>query len=335
MGQRTTQGTALVADVMYLHPLTRACTLMVLSAWLTVGLANAKASELFAHDDRYLELSISPDFTEETRLEVSRWAQFLANSLLQAYGRWPQQHWRINVAPASAVADDPIPWAQVVRGTITTVEFYVSPQSTTERLKRAWTGYHEMGHLLIPYRGWGDLWFSEGLASYYQNLLQARAGTISEREMWQRIHDGLQRGTRDTGFSDQPLHAVSDAMHNRGGFMRVYWSGARYFLELDVRLRRQSGGRLNLDLALQRLNDCCANRKLAARDIARLLDEHNDVVLFQPLYERTRESLAVAPADKLFASLGINVADGTVSLQPSGPGARLRREIATARALPF
>ena len=309
--------------------------LLAASLWFTAATATASTSELLAHDDRYLELSISPDFTEETRLEVSRWAQFLANSLLQAYGRWPQQHWRINVAPASAIADDPIPWAQVVRSTITTVEFYVSPQSTTDRLKRAWTGYHEMGHLLIPYRGWGDLWFSEGLASYYQNLLQARAGIISEREMWQRIYDGLQRGINDTAFDEQPLHAVSDALHSRGGFMRVYWSGARYFLESDVRLRQQSSGRLNLDLALQRLNDCCAHRKLSAPEIARLLDEHSEVILFQPLFNKTRQSFAVAPVDKLFDSLGINVTDGRVTLQPSGPGARLRREIATARALPF
>ena len=295
----------------------------------------AQSHQIIHQDDRYLELVISDDFAQDTRLEIGHWARFLSESLLQAYGRWPQTHWRMTVAPASAAADDPIPWAQVVRGDVTSVEFYVSPQSTSTRLKSAWTGYHEMGHLLIPYRGWGDLWFSEGLASYYQNLLQARIGIISEREMWQRLYDGFQRGINDTAMHEEPLHVASDALYSKGGFMRVYWSGARYFLELDVRLRSQSAGRLNLDTALQHLNDCCANQKLSVKSIVRQLDQLNEVVLFRPLYDEVRGSHSVMPFETLFDSLGINVDNGTVTLQPAGPGAELRRNIARARALPF
>lgn len=294
----------------------------------------ASESAFIEQDNRYLERVISPDFAPQTRTTIDEWVRFLSQSLLQVYGRWPRQHWRILVAPASASADDPIPWAQVIRSDINTVEFFISPQSTKERLIRAWTGYHELGHLLIPYRGWGDLWFSEGLATYYQNILQARMGLLSERQMWQNIYGGLRRGMADTQHADLPLKQVSANLHTQGGFMRAYWSGARYFLEMDIRLRRQSGGALSLDIALEKLNRCCADDTLSALQIVHKLDSLNQLTLFEPLYHRTREYTDIAPFETLFASLGITVTDGNVALQPVGPGADLRRQIAKKRTLP-
>lgn len=311
------------------------CLLLVLAAAAPLQVQAQAHSRLFQQDDRFLELVISPAFDAQTQAHISDWAQFLSQSLLQVYGRWPRHHWRMTVEPASASADDPIPWAQVIRGDLNTVNFYISPQSTTQRLNQAWTGYHELGHLLIPYRGWGDLWFSEGLATYYQNILQLRMGILSEREAWQRIHDGLMRGMGDSTRQDQPLQVVSDDLHRHGGFMRVYWSGARYFLELDVRLRRQSGGRLSLDTALDRLNRCCAEETLSVPQIIARLDRLNEVILFQLQYEKTVNSRTIAPFDTLFASLGITLADGRVVLQQVGAGAQLRRQIAKKHTLPL
>ena len=77
------------------------------------------------------------------------------------------------------------------------VEFFTATQATTDSLQRAWTGYHELAHLLIPYQGWGGAWFSEGLASYYQNILQARVGILTEQQMWQKLYEGFQRGRGD------------------------------------------------------------------------------------------------------------------------------------------
>jgi hypothetical protein len=70
------------------------------------------------------------------------------------------------VAPASARGADPVPWGRIHRGPIDKVELYTAPRAQFDKLMRASTGYHELAHLLIPYRGWGDVWFSEGLASY-------------------------------------------------------------------------------------------------------------------------------------------------------------------------
>jgi hypothetical protein len=63
------------------------------------------------------------------------------------------------------------------------------------------------------------------------------------------------------------------------------------------------------------------------------LDVLNGVLLFQPLYQENRRSTSIPSAKALFASLGIDVIDGTVRLQQAGPGARLRRGIAQPQPL--
>ena len=115
--------------------------------------------------------------------------------------------------------------------------------------------------------------------------------------------------------------------------MRVYWSGAWYFLTIDIRLRQQSGGKTTLDLALKNLNNCCADEQLSAAQMVRKLDDMNKVLLFQPLYEQVRTLRQMPSFEKMFASLGISVVDGTVQLQQAGPGARLRQQVTKRKGL--
>ncbi|MEM9256221.1 MAG: hypothetical protein AAGA91_12295 [Pseudomonadota bacterium] len=281
-------------------------------------------------DSRSVQVDISDEFSEFATETIETWLIFLSKSLDQAYGEWPQRSWRYVVRPASAHGADPIPWAQVRRDEVNIVEFYISPDTSLEILKRSWTGYHEAAHLLIPYRGWGDTWFSEGLATYYQNLLQARMGLLDERGMWQKIHDGLVRGREDTRFDGESLWEVSAAMRQRGGFMRVYWTGVWYFLNIDVRLRRQSDGKVSLDSALRSLNDCCGNQPMSVPAMVARLDELNQLALFEPSYQRARNLTTMPDWANLFASLGITVTNGRVSLQTEGPGATLRKGISSA-----
>ncbi len=280
---------------------------------------------------RRLAVEFSDSIDSAARSELLAWIRSIATSLGQVYGRWPRDQQQITVTPASFAGDDPIPWAEVHRGEVDRVEFFVAPDATASRLARAWTGYHELAHLLIPYRGWGDAWFSEGLASYYQNLMQARAGVLTEQAMWQHLYDGFQRGLAEQEFDGSTLQSVSDNMRQDGGFMRVYWSGAWYFLAADTRLRLQSRGEQTLDGALEKLNRCCADLTLSVPEMVDRLDALNRVVLFRPLYDELAASTGVPAFDALFASLGIRVASGRVTLQAVGPGAEIRRQMTAPR----
>ena len=284
-------------------------------------------------DGRQLELLISAGVPVQTQDKLVVWIDFLADALRQVYGHWPRQRWQVSITPASGNADDPLPWAQVHRGEIDRVEFFAVTATPLDDLKQAWTGYHELAHLLIPYRGWGDAWFSEGLASYYQNILRVRAVVITEQQLWQKLHEGFQRGLADKRFDGQPLDAVSAGLRDKGGFMRVYWSGAWYFLVADTRLRLQSGGSRGLDQALAELNRCCANQQLSVVEMVDLLDELNRLALFRPLYEEVAGSTRVPEYAAIFASMGIDIIDGQVYLQQQGPGTRLRRQLVSGPAL--
>lgn len=117
--------------------------------------------------------------------------------------------------------------------------------------------------------------------------------------------------------------------------MRVYWSGAWYFLAADVSLRQQSAGRRNLDQALEKLNHCCADRKMSVVEMVKKLDELNGLVLFYPLYLKTIDSTRVPEFEQIFTSLGVSIEDkNQVNLQELGPGASLRRQISNPKSRP-
>ena len=291
------------------------------------------SGHLLERGGRKLEVQISTEYDPAMQQGLRQWIEFISDALLQVYGYWPRENWLITVAPVSGASDDPIPWAQVHRDDVDSVEFFTNGKATTDELKQAWTGYHELAHLLIPYRGWGDAWFSEGLASYYQNILQARVGILTEQEMWQKLYEGYQRGLADTKFEGRELRVVSDKLRQDGGFMRVYWSGAWYFMVADARLRQQSHGRHNLDEALKKLNQCCADSAMSVQDMVSKLDQLNRVLLFQPLYEQVIVSTEIPPFEPIFASMGISIADGKVQLQNEGPGAHLRQQIVGGKPL--
>lgn len=307
--------------------------LLFLSFSVTVRAASDREPVLLTHGDQTLQLNIGEGFNPDSHQDLTDWATHISNALLQVFGRWPRDRWRMVVEPASGSTSDPIPWGQVNRGPVDTVTFYVLPSASAEALQNNWTSYHELSHLLIPYKGSGDAWFSEGLASYYQNILQIRAGVLSEEQMWQKLLDGFMRGRQQSEFDGRPLVRVSDEMPGNGAFMRVYWSGAWYFLAADVQLRQQSGGRVGLDQALAALNRCCANESLSALAIAQRLDHENRVVLFEPLFQQARASLAVPDFETLYASLGIQIEEGQITLQDEGPGAELRQGMVKTKAL--
>ena len=297
---------------------------------LALGSAAQGQSVTLKDADRRLDLTISEQFPAEQATEIRAWVESIADSLTTVYGHWPRQHWQISVENTSGASDDPIPWAQINRGRVDEVEFFVVDNVSAEQLRREWTGYHELAHLLIPYRGWGDAWFAEGLASYYQNLMQARSGIINEQEMWQRLHDGFSRGRNDNRFDGQTLDVVSAGLRENGGFMRVYWSGAWYFLATDLALRTRTPGLLSLDAALEKLNNCCAERPMSVPSMVQTLDELNRVDTFSTLYRDAVQSEAMPDFEPLLHALGISVIDGQVRLEQSGAAAKLRREISAA-----
>lgn len=111
----------------------------------------------------------------------------------------------------------------------------VRSNASEASLLRDWTLPHELAHLTLPYLDKKDAWLTEGFATYYQEVLLARVGTISPLRAWQAIDDGFRRGALvGTG---RTLEEESRDMRETHAFWRVYWAGAVFALEADVWVR--------------------------------------------------------------------------------------------------
>lgn len=204
---------------------------------------------------------------------------------------------------------------------------FINPELGYESLISDWTAFHELSHLLIPYRGKGDIWFSEGLATYYQNIIQARSGLFDETKMWYKIAAGFERGRRDQRWNHINLTEVSDNLGETRQYMRVHWSGVLYWLSADVELRKQHKG--TLDRVLKQLKDCCELRSMSAKAIAHKLDELINVKVFVPLFGKYRKSYRLPEYKSLLADLGVkqnNLIDG-ISLHDDAPLADIRQQV--------
>jgi hypothetical protein len=145
-------------------------------------------------------------------------------------------------------AREPIAFGMVNRGGTGGIVLLADPHATPAAQARDWVLPHELAHLLHPYLGSGrGRWLAEGLASYLQNVLRARAGALSRDEAFASLFEGLARGAADG--ADGPLDAVADA---RRGLMRTYWGGAAFWLQADLALRAR--GHPGLAALLDALN---------------------------------------------------------------------------------
>lgn len=280
------------------------------------------------HADQRINIEYASALNKQARQQTHKWLQQISSALLTVYGEWPTDEFEITIKRSSS-RSSPVPWGEVNRGEPTNVLLVINPDFDSETLLNDWTAYHELSHLLIPYRGYGDLWFSEGLATYYQNIIQARKGVISESGLWNKIASGFERGHKQQQWSHITLNEVSENMYRYGNFMRVHWSGVHYWLTADLTLRQRSENKLSLDSLLKQLKACCEDQSMSARSLAEKLDQLANMNMFTPLFVEYRDSYAMPDYTALLSELGIvkSQHDNHVSLIDDAEYAKIRKSI--------
>jgi hypothetical protein len=194
-----------------------------------------------------VRISVLPPVSDTQEAEIVDWLRDVAAQLALLGGALPQPDTQVLVQPLPGVSS-PVPWGEVTRGGGSAVHLYVGLGAGVERWRADWTASHEFAHLLHPFVGDAGRWLSEGLASYYQNVLRARSGQLSPDVAWLKLQQGFERGRGATPEGSPALQqAASTRM--RGSTMRVYWAGAAFWLETDRALRR---GGDSLDALLTR-----------------------------------------------------------------------------------
>lgn len=316
------------------HPTFTACLLALLFALLSFAGASAReAAGDASASTRTVRAGATGLNIEVFGIEdparvamLQRWAEEAARATVLPSGRFPLRSARVEVRETQGRGDSPVPWGQTSRDGDVAVLLYVRRDAGYEELRADWTAVHEFSHLAHPYLGERGRWLAEGLASYHQNVLRARAGLLAPEEAWRKLDAGFRRGEAVAGGP------TLDAMgRQRGGTMRVYWAGAAYWLEMDLALRRDHG--TTLPAVLDRYAQCCLDgiAHVAPGDFVAALDRAAGIELFAPRYRDYAGSTAFPSLTDSYRALGLERAGAGLTFSDA-PAARGLREAMTARA---
>jgi hypothetical protein len=271
-----------------------------------------------------LRLAVIGEMGPGQREVIAQWVSENAESVASVFGNFPRPQPQILVVTIGKQRTA-VPWAHVIRGGGVAAEFFIDETRSISEFQSDWTASHELSHMLLPYVSSRDRWLSEGLASYYQNVLRARDGRLTDEQAWQKLDSGFERGKRATR-GDSLAHATRSG---RGATMRVYWSGAAIMLKADIRLRELSGGRQSVDTALLSLQDCCfeEGRKWRAQELFMELDSLTGYTVFMDLFREHVMDDEFPDLSLTYAQLGLVERSGSIRLEPDAPLGRIRYQI--------
>lgn len=281
-----------------------------------------------------LHLAVLPGPGEPRPELARRWLKPAALAVSKLHGRFPRKNMQVLVIPLDG-GKDAAPWAEVTRGGGPAAHFYMNAAADWPVFRDDWIATHELSHLALPFVSRQDKWLSEGIATYYQSILRARVGLISEREAWQAMANGFQRG-RDGTDTTNLRNAALD-MRSRNRFMRVYWTGAAIAMLGDIEVRRQTSGRWSLDRLLFEFQECCQvpGKVWRAREIFEYFDQATGKDVFIPLYEEHVYSRFFPRLEEAWQSLGIRIDAGDVVLETAtAQQEKLRRSIMSSEIMP-
>ncbi len=260
--------------------------------------------------------------TALTDADVERWIGDAVEQVVGAFGRLRSSRLLVILSPTTGGGEPR--FGVAYHGGGETLLLHIGEKTNAADVLDDWIGQHESVHTGVPKFRKEDAWLSEGLATYYQAVLRARSGHLSEADAWWELVDGFRRGGSKAG--SHTLANESAEMGRRHAYWRVYWSGAAIALLWDVELRREHGR--TLDQALSALNDAPgADGSLAARDALEFMDAWLGEPLFSRIADAHLESTAFPEVSDTLTHLGARL-DG---VDDAAPGASIRRAIGSSR----
>ena len=268
-----------------------------------------------------------PRHPQHTRYagKIKTW---LTRALSSSAAPYPNPHLQILAIDTPSRADaSPVPFGHVIRDQGEAVRFFVDSQRDLAALDYDWTAVHELAHPLLPYVD--RRWISEGFASYYQNVLQARRGEYSEQEMWRRLLRSFRRAGEVANMSPEQTE-TAEFWRAR---MMIYWAGAALALQQDVALRQHHGQ--TLDRVLSQLARCClpSQQTWRSTELMERLDQLSQTQVFSQLYQRVAYGNGMPDLGPLLRDLGVVEVDtDAVEMRDDAPLAEIRRRLTGAAA---
>ncbi|MCJ8268704.1 MAG: hypothetical protein MJK04_04790 [Psychrosphaera sp.] len=210
--------------------------------------------------------------TEKRKLEYIEWIKQAASAIAGINGSYPVDNAQIIITPTGKKREA-VPWGEVQRGGSVSAHFFVDSFRPIQEFKDDWTATHELSHMLVPFISRNELYLSEGIASYYQNVARGKAGMISVETAWDKLLAGFSRGTSSRR-------------------MQKYWTGAAIYMMADRELRKRSNNKQSLGTVLKQLNACCrpSTSSWSGRRLMNKFDELSHSKIFTTLYHKQEQA---------------------------------------------
>jgi hypothetical protein len=142
------------------------------------------------------------------------WVRRSAETVTSYFGRFPVPSLQVTVMTESSGG---LHWGQHWGGK--RIRVWAGKETTERTLDRDWVLVHEMLHAAFPDLRRRHRWMQEGLSTYLEPVVRARAGHLTEREVWVDWVDSMHHGRPKRG---------DEGLDRTATWGRIYWGGALF-----------------------------------------------------------------------------------------------------------
>jgi hypothetical protein len=248
---------------------------------------------------------------------IRDWLQDSANAVARFYGGFPVDRMLV-VVLAEPNRKGMVTGRALSAGGATALVI-VGAESNIEQLYGDWIMVHELLHLGQPFtpRAW---WLMEGMATYFEPIIRARASWRSPLSVWREFRRDMQRGS----------HRLTGAglAHSQGN---DYWSGGLFMLLADVAIRRYTRGERGMEDCLLRVLRAGgdATQRWTPNDVVSVCDKHLGKPVLRDLFDRYVDNGSLVDLDALWTQLGVHGSGPSMHLSADAPFANIRDMIIT------
>lgn len=257
------------------------------------------------------------------RTQVRLWVGMAARAIATYFGHFPIKHYGLLIITEDS---DTVGHGTTFGFAGSATRIHVGRDAAPKAFRDDWILVHEMMHASLPDLPRRALWLQEGNATWLEPIARAQAGELPISDVWSQSLRGMPRG------EPMPEEGGMDGTDRWG---RLYWGGATFWLEAEVAIWEQSGGRASLVDAMRAVSAASGGNIVTwqPEQMMAVGDRGCGVTALAPLYRRFSQDRVATDLGKLFERLGIrSAADGTVTFDPRAELAALAARITRPEA---
>ncbi len=288
------------------------------------GLSSLQQHSL-ASGDASVSVALLDGKLDVSDAEIQAWVQRSADAVAKFYGRPPAPHTAVFVIPVPGA--EHVVFGKLLPESAPGIAVLVGEHAKAGALLDDWVLVHELFHVGVPSFYREGKWFDEGLATYFEPVIRARAGLLSEAELWQSFAEEMPPALGV--FRQRGLERARD-------YRELYWGGAVFCLVADVAARSATRGRLGLEDGVRRVlaGGGHASEVWSLDETLRLADSAFPAPLLAPLRKRYANGPADLDLMALLRDLGVEIRQNRVTLSDRAPLAWVRRAIVAGKRVP-